>query len=223
MTNDSRVVFFDVDETLLSGQSQQALLLFLFLKGKIPLPFFLKTCVWFFFYKLGLIKNTEKIRTAAVSFLKNWSIDEFQNELKVFFLVRLKVRIYVEALERINHHLQRGDSVVLLSSAIEPLVTIIAKEISLQDALGSRLEIRDFVYTGNFAEEPLYGKNKLQAAQEYLIANNLVGKKVAVYADHLTDVDLLRFADYRFVVNPKEKMRKLALNEGWEVLQFKKH
>ncbi|MEK7644851.1 MAG: HAD-IB family hydrolase [Patescibacteria group bacterium] len=223
MTNEPKVVFFDVDETLLKGQSQQALLHFLFLKNKIPLSFFLKICAWFFLYGLGLVKSTEKIRMVAVSFLKNWPIATFQSELKIFFDANLKDRIYEGALEKIRQHLQNNDSVVLLSSAIEPLVAIIAEEIGVHDALGSRLETRNFAYTGNFADEPLYGKNKLQAAQKYLAVNNLLNKKVVAYADHLTDTDLLDFADFRFVVNPKKKMRSLALREGWEVLQFKKH
>ena len=65
------LVIFDLDNTLIKGQSQAFLLSYLLKKGVITPFFYLKLMSWFIFYKLGLIKNPGRIMDYSFSFLKD--------------------------------------------------------------------------------------------------------------------------------------------------------
>jgi len=75
------LVIFDLDGVIVKGQSQKYFLDFLFKKGKIPLYFYLRVYLWFFLYRIGLVKNPKSVMKYAYSFLKGkfYSIDRQVN------------------------------------------------------------------------------------------------------------------------------------------------
>src|SRR5660397_221692 len=59
---DVNLAFFDLDGTLVVGQTQRLLVTFLREKGMIGLGFLLGTGIWFILYRMGLVKAGEEGR-----------------------------------------------------------------------------------------------------------------------------------------------------------------
>ena len=81
----SEVVILDLDGVIISGQSQQIFLRYLFNKKLVGLFFYFRIHFWFILYKLGLIKSPKRIMEYAFSFLKNKKIEEFDRITDNFF------------------------------------------------------------------------------------------------------------------------------------------
>ncbi|MDD2935642.1 MAG: hypothetical protein PHX25_04205, partial [Candidatus Pacebacteria bacterium] len=61
MGNNNGTVIFDVDDTLIKGQSQKIFIDYLFKKKMISFFVYLKILIWFSLYKIGLGSNPKSV------------------------------------------------------------------------------------------------------------------------------------------------------------------
>jgi len=64
----------------------------------------------------------------------------------------------------------------------------------------------------------LYGPEKARFARRYLEDRGVDPGGCAAYADHETDIDLLRLVGRPVVVNPRPVLLGTATAEGWPVI-----
>ena len=57
-----RLVFFDVDDTLVNGQTQKILGKYLYKNGKVSIAFVIKILFYFLMWRIGIVKNVVPIR-----------------------------------------------------------------------------------------------------------------------------------------------------------------
>lgn len=216
----NELVVFDVDGTILKGQSQKLLLDFAFKEKYISKFCYFKLNLWFIFYKLGLVKNPLPAINYAYSFLKNKSILEVENLIEKFFNLVLKKYIFKEAVEIIEEHLSSGRKVILVSNAVDILIKRIAKHLNVHDSISTKLEIQNDLYTGEIIGEIMYGENKIKAVEEYAKQKGISTENSWSYADHYSDIPLLSKSAHAFVINPSGKFKKVAMLKKWSILNF---
>lgn len=216
----SSIVFFDIDNTIIRGQSQQLLVKYLFKKRMVSILFLLKLYLWFFLYKLNLVKDPLSVMEYSFKLIKDWPTKLVDKTLKDFFDIKLKNYIYSDMIKTINNHLRRGDHVFIISNIIYPLARIIAQYLGIRQVIATRLEIINNKYTGRLQNEIVYGTNKVKLAKEFIEKNNLSLKKSYSYADHLSDLAILELADNPVVVNPDNKLSTIALKKSWKIIKF---
>lgn len=70
--------------------------------------------------------------------------------------------------------------------------------------------------------ENCYGFEKLTMVKTWLDAEGLKREAcyISVYSDHASDAPLMDWADAAYLVNPSEKLRKLAAQKNWQVRDF---
>jgi phosphoserine phosphatase len=107
---------------------------------------------------------------------------------------------------------------VVLSAAIAPLVGSLGRMIGVEVCEGTRLEAVGGRYTGRIEGRPLYGPEKARFARRYLEERGVDPVRCAAYADHETDVDLLRLVGRPVAVNPRPGLLSIATTEGWSVI-----
>jgi hypothetical protein len=116
------VAFFDLDGTLVVGQTTVMLVKFLRKAGVVSRTFMLLTALWFFGYKVGLIKVSEKSRETGASVFKGLTEQEVESLMSRFAKEVLVPRLHPAAAAALAEHLAEGDHVVLISAALEPAV-----------------------------------------------------------------------------------------------------
>ncbi len=121
---------------------------------------------------------------------------------------------------RLEEHLERGDTVILVSAAPLPLVAAIARHLGVAHAVGTRFEVVAGRYTGRVIPPPVLNEQKLVQAQAYLRSRSLPTDLTDswAYADSITDLALLEAVAHPVAVFPDSALREIAQHRGWEVL-----
>jgi phosphoserine phosphatase len=83
-----------------------------------------------------------------------------------------------------------------------------------QDALGWM--------TGEIEGVPSFREGKVQRMQQWLAQQGLERRAVHItfYSDSINDLPLLEQADHPVATNPDERLRALALERGWRILEL---
>lgn len=215
-----KIAIFDVDNTIINGQSQKYLLSYAFQHGMIPFLLFLKINIWFILYKIGFAKNPESIINNAYSFIKNFSMTDIDDLASKVFDERIKKQIYIEAVNRINLHKTNGDRIILLSNSTDIIISKIANFLDIEEFICTRLEEIGGVYTGKITGKINYGENKVTYIKEFLNINSRIISNAYFYSDHISDYPLLSSVEFPVVVNPDRKLHRIAKKNHWDVLIF---
>lgn len=218
----SELVVFDVDNTIIDGQSSAELIWYLLDKKVISQKVFLVLFFWIILYKMGLVKNPRRPMEYGMSFIKNKSIREIKDIIDVFFDSRLKNKIFTQAKRLIEDHIQSGRNVILVSNSPEMIVGKISSYFGIKDYLSTKVELDDNGrYTGKIFGDIMYGNRKKSALIEYMNLKNIQKSVIWAYGDHDSDIDLLCYADKPFAVNPNRKLKEFSVKHNWPVLNFK--
>jgi HAD superfamily hydrolase (TIGR01490 family) len=214
------LVIFDLDNTLVRGQSQELLINYLYRKGIVGTWYCVRIYLWFFLYKCGIVDNSRKVLSYAVRFLKGKNVFEVKNIIDDFLQNELRQHFFHEAVEIINQHRNSGREIVVVSGALEPLVSAIAQFFNIQYWIASQLDMQDNIYTG-YAHSCITGKEKLESVKDFVKKHNEFSLNTTwAYADHHSDIPLLSTVAHPFAVNPNRKLQKYAAANKWPTLYF---
>lgn len=214
-------VFFDVDNTLVRGQTQLILLRYLHKKGKVKLFFFLKTFLWFLLYKLNLVKDVFAIREKMFERFAGWKVSEFDALVKACFEREIKPRIFHQAVELIEAHKGERCEVILSSASLSNIVEVLREHLGMRFTLSTKLAVEEDRFTGKISGLIAYGRNKAKMAKELVKQTKMSLDGSYAYADHISDLPLLELVDNPIAVNPDRKLRKIAMRNGWQIYYFK--
>ena len=128
--------------------------------------------------------------------------------------------------ERLQWHLEQGHLVVLLSASALPITGPIAEHFKAHVACGSQCPTtappdgcEPVVTRGTFRNTLLVGKVKEQVLAQLIETYSIDSTASFAYSDHPTDEAMLRCVGHPCATNPTSKMRKLAKENSWPVLE----
>jgi len=217
----SNLIIFDVDDTIINGQSQKHLLKYLYKHGYVKFSFYIKILLWFVLYKLAILRSPQEIMIYAYSFAGGRSVEWLRGVLNDFYKEVLHNMIRECIVSIIEQHKANGDSIVLVSNSIYPLVDILKNDLKLHYVFATRLEEEGSVYTGNIEGEIMYGKNKMTCINEFLKQKSNIFEKIYVYTDHISDIGLLEMAHVPVAVSPDKKLSSICRKRGWQIINIK--
>lgn len=207
-------VFFDLDETLITTQSQRLFLDLIYKHKYISFFQLIKLKIFFIGYKLHLLpkKNVENTYYQVARWFKGVSVQEIYKLTREFVFYNFPKIINLKVVEELKHHLSVGREVTLSSASFEPMVQSASEFFHINDYLCTKLNIVQDRYTGELNGLPNYGIQKIRNI------STLDLKGSFAYADHYSDIPLLSKVDYPYVVKPDRKLRRYALKHGWGII-----
>ncbi len=215
----NKILFVDLDGTLIDCQTQKEFLHFLYKKGVIALNTYIRILYYFLLYRLNLINNSERLYGEAVVWLKNMNVDLINLYVDEFFnLVRPK--IFLNSTRLIDQYKNMNYKVVLLSSGVDAVVNKFASFFCVDDLICTKLEVINGFYSGKISGRAIYGYIKATSMKEYINEFKNDVYTVAI-ADHASDIPLLRNADESYLVNPTNKLLKLASAYQFGIIEMK--
>jgi len=209
--------FFDLDRTLLRRSSALALAPTFRERGLISRRQMARAAVWQLMFMLrGASADTVKrAAEGGLLVLRGYSPKEMQS-LVVDSMERvLKPLVYAESLDLVELHRGRGEPVYIVSATLQEIVQVIADDLGFDGALGTIVEVEDGKYTGR-ATRSLHAENKARCIRE--LGYDLEAS--TAYSDSHTDLPFLEAVGHPVVVNPDRKLRRIAAQRGWPVLEF---
>jgi HAD superfamily hydrolase (TIGR01490 family) len=213
--------FFDLDKTLMAGSSG---------------IFFARAA-----YETGMISRRRLVRDAYenLRFRLHGSTDDRADDVRrrvgemiagvrVRDLQRLSPRVlagvlprlYPQMLARAYAHQDAGVPVYILTAASQEMADLLAHVLAFDGGLGSRSEIVDGHYTGRPAGPFNYREGKVLSMREVAEREGIDLTVSYAYSDSESDLPMLRAVRHAVVVNPDADLRRIAVQEGWEVLHL---
>lgn len=218
--NKKELVIFDIDKTLIEGQSQRLLINYLYKQNYIGVFFYAKIILWFALYKIGLFKNPRKIMDYSYTFAKGKSVNYIHELLEDFYESVLKECFYQEAVSILEKHSQEKRQILIISNVVSPLARIISDRLSINNYIATKLEKRGNKYTGNIKGEIIYGEEKMKKAKQFMKDQGFSPSNTWAYADHHSDISLLKNTSKPHAVNPTKRLFKEAKRNDWQILSF---
>jgi HAD superfamily hydrolase (TIGR01490 family) len=145
-------------------------------------------------------------------------VKEIEAGVPVFFDRVIRRRLVPEVAARVEKHLQNGEEVFLLSGMPEFLLAHYAKVLGDVHYWGTKVATRDGVFTGRFEGQFPFGPAKAEIVKKVAAEKGWDLSRSYGYADHYTDIHFLELLGHPVAANPDEKLRQIAKDRGWEII-----
>ncbi|NVO06398.1 MAG: HAD-IB family phosphatase, partial [Rhodoferax sp.] len=127
----------------------------------------------------------------------------------------------------VQDHQAAGDTVVIITATNEFVTRPIASAFGVSELLAIELERDEREggsgwYTGEIRGVPSFREGKVTRLEQWMSARGLDWDQVhtTFYSDSINDVPLLEKADVPVATNPDERLRVLATERQWRILDL---
>jgi HAD superfamily hydrolase (TIGR01490 family) len=215
------LALFDLDQTLLHGDSDLLWCEFLAERGMVPRRTRDAARDVASRYVAGTVSPPEYCAFYA-GLTAGWSIGELAPTRERFFDELLRPRIADEMRALLERHRAAGETVLLTTATNRLVSEFIARELGVDHYFCTELETSDGRLTGRVAGPPNMGTGKLVRLREWLAARGEPGgelRRAAFYTDSINDLALLSAVGRPIVVDPDPRLESTALRKHWELLR----
>ena len=213
-TADSVVAFFDVDETIVRGNSAQRYAIEAYRHGDLSRFNALKLIWWVLLYRLGVIEMRTWMERAS-TLLAGFDEEHFADRSRALYHRSLADRLDPEVVARIQEHRELGHRLVLLTATLRQVVIPLLEHLGFHDILSNELKYRDGTIIGGFVEPLCYGEGKVVHAKKFMERVECRFEDAYFYSDSITDLPMLEAVGHPVVVNPDSQLLKIAEGRGW--------
>jgi HAD superfamily hydrolase (TIGR01490 family) len=164
-------------------------------------------------------RATDRVRREVGEMISGQRVVDLQR-LAPKVLAGVLPRLYPQMLEVAHAHQDAGRPVYICTAASQEMAEMLAHVLSFDGALGARSEVVDGRYTGRSAGPFTYREGKSVAMRELAAAEGIDLAASYAYSDSESDLPMLRTVGHPVVVNPDAELRRVAREEGWEIMRF---
>jgi HAD superfamily hydrolase (TIGR01490 family) len=221
----NRAAFFDVDNTLVRGST-----LYFLGRGMYQRGFFTKADISRFvvanlrFRMTGVEKQDviERYQKAATDFVGGHKVEDILKLGEEIYDEYVSPKLWQGTYKIAQEHLSQGEDVWLVTAAPQDMANIIAHRLGFTGALGSKVIVRDGIYSGELDGKILHGSEKAAAIKTLAIERNYSLPNCYSYSDSHNDLPLLNAVGHPSAINPDAILRIKALAEGWPIHDFRR-
>jgi HAD superfamily hydrolase (TIGR01490 family) len=211
-----KLAIFDIDGTLVEGSTERRFWRYLLKRGhQGPRQVLAYLLFWLrylpVFGRLTAKKNkaylykleTERVRALAERFVAE----------------EILPRLYAPAVQRLQTHLRRGDTVVLLSGTLEPIARSLATALAVPHVRATICRERNGCYLAAPPDVHPFGALKLDIAAEFAAEIGATLAEASAYGDSQHDLDLLQAVGDPVAVMPDAPLLETARGNRWHIIR----
>jgi HAD superfamily hydrolase (TIGR01490 family) len=218
-----RITLFDLDHTLLPIDSDHSWGEFTQRIGWTdPVEFKRRNDVFYAHYIAGTLDVHDYVRFATEA-LRVRSEAEYREAHERFMREWIRPALRAAALDLVRGHQDRGDTVAIVTATNELVTRPIAAEFGVAELIAVELE-RDGGgwITGEIAGVPSMREGKVVRVADWLRGRGLdwLDVETTFYSDSMNDLPLLEHVDHPVATNPDPRLRTIALERGWRILDL---
>lgn len=216
------LALFDLDNTLIAGDSDHGWGEFLCRKGYVDAQAYHDRNNYYLNqYEEGKLDPYEYLEFALQPLAQNnaETLARWHNEFMVETIVPMMLPM---AMDLLDAHRNRGDWVVVITSTnrfvVEPIVAALG---GAEEILATEPEVVDGRYTGKIIGEPCFRDGKVRRMREWLEDKPFTLQDAYFYSDSMNDLPLLLEVSNPVVVDPDAALRAEAHERGWPILSLR--
>jgi len=220
-----RLVLFDLDNTLLAGDSDYEWGQFLVERGILERASYeAQNRAYFDQYAAGRLDIHEYLGFALRP-LAEHTREELAGWHAEFMAARIVPMIAPQARALVRAHREAGDLCAIITATNSFVTAPIAREFGLEHLIATEPESRHGRFTGRVAGTPCFRDGKLRRLEEWLTA---LGRRLAdfaestFYSDSHNDLPLLERVTRPVAVDPDAQLAAEAGRRGWAVISLRR-
>ncbi len=215
------LALFDLDNTLLAGDSDYAWGEFLVQQKKVDPDHYARMNEQFYEdYQQGKLDIFEYLRfaLAPLAALEPQELLELQRK----FMDEVVSKMWLPAAEAlVEQHRAGGDRLMVISATNRFIVEPICQRFGISEIIATDPEQKDGRYTGGVAGVPSYQQGKVTRLQQWLEEKGETLEGSYFYSDSINDLPLLKVVDHAVAVNPDALLLAEAKQRAWPVLDLR--
>jgi HAD superfamily hydrolase (TIGR01490 family) len=215
------LAIFDLDNTILNGDSDYSWINFLIEKGFVDKDEYERKNKYFYdqYYQGKL--NYDEWAEFALTTIKGKKPEEIEDILSKFLYEVIEPMINIYALKLLHDHSHNNDIMLLASATNSVIVEPIAKRLGFKNIVSTQVEIIDEIYTGKVLGIPALSEGKLIKVKEWMLQNSIESfDNTSFYSDSINDLPLLAAVSKPVAVNPDDMLRKECRKRSWEIIDL---
>ena len=215
------LAIFDLDNTLLAGDSDHAWGEFVCDRGLVDEPRFRKLNDAFYADYLAGTLNIEAYVRHALSPVAGQPPETIAGWHRDFMAERIEPMLLPAAFELVEKHRRAGDHLLIITATNRFITAPIASRFGINDLLACEGEMRDGRYTGEPTGILTYAAGKVRRLEQWLAQSGHTLQGSCFYSDSHNDIPLLEIVDWPVAVDPDEHLRAEALRRSWEIISLR--
>ena len=216
-----RLALFDLDNTLLGGDSDHAWGDYLCERGILdPVAYKARNDAFYQDYLSGTLDmqaylafSMEILAASEPAQLEQWHREFMRDCIEPIILPK------AEALLR--QHREAGDQLVIITATNRFVTAPIARRLGVRTLLATECETQHGRYTGRSTDIPCFREGKVTRLRRWMLENGFELEGSCFYSDSLNDVPLLEVVERPVAVDPDPKLRAQAQRRGWEIISLR--
>ncbi len=218
-----KLALFDLDHTLLPIDSDYSWGVFTTRIGWTdPVAFARRNDEFYAHYKAGTLDIHDYVRFATEA-VRLRGRQEALRARDRFMAEVVRPAMSPAALDLVRQHREAGDQVVIITATNEFVTRPIAELFGVDQLIAVELECgSDGWITGEIKGTPSARDGKVVRMAEWLRARRLDWCNVdaVFYTDSINDLPLLEKVDQPVATNPDDRLRAIAVQRGWRILDL---
>jgi HAD superfamily hydrolase (TIGR01490 family) len=220
--NKPKLTLFDLDHTLLSGDSDVLWCDFLMDKGLLDRSVFApRNADMEKRYKAGTV-GVEEFANFYIGTLVDKSPADWEDVRREFLAKWIVPRIPQAAMELVRGHQLAGDLVVMTTATNRFITELTAQHFGIEHLLASEPEVVNGVFTGRATGTLNMREGKVERLHHWLDARaeSLERFHSTAYSDSINDFAVLEVVEEPIAVDPDPRLAVIARERGWRILNL---
>ncbi len=215
------LAIFDLDNTLIAGDSDYSWGEFLVRKGRVDADHYRRMNEKFYRdYQRGELEITDYL-AFALRPLAEISREELAALHRQFMAEVIEPLWLPGAVALLQEHRRRGDYLLVITSTNRFVAEPICTRLGVDALIATELEVADNGYTGEVAGVPAFREGKITRLYAWLEESNHSLAGSCFYSDSINDLPLLEVVDEPVAVDPDADLARIARERGWRIISLR--
>ena len=219
-----KLALFDLDHTLLPIDCDHAWGEYTVERGwRDAAAFKARNDTFYENYKVGKLNPVEYLMFATEAIRQRGATESIALRADYMAAV-IEKNIKKTALDLLQKHRAAGDEIILVTATNEFVTAPIALRFGIEHLIAVQLEKNaQGWYTGRSTGTPSYQAGKVERVRQWLEARGKSWADVShstFYSDSMNDLPLLEHVTEPVATNPDPRLRALAIERGWKVIDL---
>ena len=216
-----RLAIFDLDHTLLAGDSDHLWGEFMIEQGLVERDHHRRQNDRFYEdYKAGTLDIAAYTRFALEPLVRLGPARLLPLR-EQFVATRIDPIVAPSAPALLERHRIQGDELLIITATNRFVTEPIAQLLGVDNLLATDPERVDGRYTGAITGIPCYREGKVRRLEQWLREQGESAEHVTFYSDSHNDLPLLRQVQRPIAVDPDEELRAEAGRKGWPIISLR--
>ncbi len=216
-----RLALFDLDNTLLAGDSDHAWGDYLCERGILDgVAYKARNDAFYQDYLAGKLNITDYLNF-SLEILGRTEMAQLEQWHREFMRDCVEPIITTKAVALLEQHRAAGDKLLIITATNRFVTGPIAARLGVDTLLATECEMVDGRYTGRTTDVPCFKEGKVTRLNRWLAETGLSLEDSYFYSDSMNDLPLLEKVAHAVAVDPDPTLRAEAERRGWPVISLR--